>query len=243
MEQLRDYADSRLLLDCIYCGTPSITREHVPSRVFLDKPYPENLPVIGACQTCNNGFSKDEAYVAFLIESVIAGGARPENIRRPSISDLLDRSPALRARIEASKRFDGSTTFFEVEHERIHQVLLKLARGHAAYELKQECREEPTAFWWRPIELLTEQFLEEFNSPHVIQTFGEIGSRGMQRLQVLQVTLLGSGGEERIEQLILNNWVEVQEGRYRYHCIDDQGIVRIRMVIGEYLACEVGWEL
>lgn len=93
MEQLRDYADERLLLGCIYCGAQDNTREHVPSRVLLDKPYPENLPVVGACHPCNNGFSKDEEYVACLIESVIAGSTEPEKIRRQTIATLRERSP------------------------------------------------------------------------------------------------------------------------------------------------------
>ncbi|CAM3425432.1 hypothetical protein [Polaromonas hydrogenivorans] len=243
MEQLRDYSDERLLLGCIYCGAQDNTREHVPSRVLLDKPYPENLPVVGACHPCNNGFSKDEEYVACLIESVIAGAANPAKIRRPSIAALLERSPVLRERIESSKTLDGNKTVFEVEHERVRRVLLKLARCHAAYELKQECREEPISIWWQPLELLTEQFLEEFNAPHVIQTYGEIGSRGMQRLRVAEVKLAGPNGEEQLLHLILNDWVDVQEGRYRYHAIDDGGLVRIKIVIGEYLASEAAWEI
>lgn len=243
MEQLRDYSDERLLLGCIYCGAQNDTREHVPSRVLLDRPYPENLPVVGACQPCNNSFSKDEEYVACLIEAVIAGTTDPAQIRRPAIAVLLDRSPALRARIEASKTYEGNTALFKVEHERVRRVLLKLARCHAAYELKQECREEPTSIWWQPLELLPEQFLAEFNAPHAIQTYGEIGSRGMQRLRVAEIKLAGPSGEERFLHLILNDWVEVQEGRYRFQAIDDGGVVRIKIVIGEYLACEAAWEL
>lgn len=243
MEQLNDYADRRLLLGCIYCGDEDSTREHVPSRVLLDKPYPENLPVVGACRPCNNGFSQDEEYFACLIESVIAGSTEPTKIRRPTIAALLQRSPALQARIEASKTFDGEKTIFQVEHDRVRRVLLKLARCHAAYELKQECRNEPTSIWWQPMELLPDQFLEEFNATHVIQTFGEVGSRGMQRLRVAEVKLAGLNGEESLLQLILNDWVDVQEGRYRFHAIDDGGIISIKMVIGEYLACNVTWEL
>ena len=53
MDQLRDYADSRLLSDCIYCGGPAETRDHVPSRCLLERPYPENLPAVGCCKECN----------------------------------------------------------------------------------------------------------------------------------------------------------------------------------------------
>lgn len=243
MEQLRDYSDERLLTGCIYCRAQSNTREHLPSRVLLDKPYPENLPVVGACQPCNNGFSKDEEYLACLIEAVIAGTTTLEKIRRPTIAALLKRSPILRTRIEAAKTIDGGKVVFQVEHDRVRRVLIKLARCHAAYELKQECHDEPASIWWQPIDLLPKPNLEEFNSPHVIRTYGEVGSRGMQRLCVAEVTLAGSTGEEKIVQLILNNWVDVQEGRYRFQAIDDCGVVRIKIVIGEYLACEVAWEL
>jgi hypothetical protein len=242
MEQVNDYADTRLLLGCIYCGAPENTREHAPSRVLLDRPYPENLPVVGACRDCNNGYSQDEEYFACLIESVIAGSTDPSKIRRPSIAALLERSPALQARIEASKTFDGARTIFQVEHDRVRRVLLKLARCHAAYELKQECREEPTSIWWQPIELLAEELLETFNAPHAIRTYGEIGSRGMQRLRLAEIKLADLNGEEKLLRIILNDWIDVQPGRYRFHAIDDSGLISIKMVIGEYLACQVTWE-
>jgi hypothetical protein len=93
------------------------------------------------------------------------------------------------------------------------------------------------------MEFLKEEFLDEFNSPHAIQTYGEVGSRGMQRLRVAEIKLADLNGDERLLHLILNDWVEVQEGRYRYHAIDDGGLVRIKIVIGEYLVCEATWEL
>src|SRR5438105_2056850 len=35
MDQLKSYADDRLINGCVYCGGPEETRDHVPSRVFL----------------------------------------------------------------------------------------------------------------------------------------------------------------------------------------------------------------
>src|SRR5689334_904074 len=103
MEQLKNYADDRLINGCIYCGDREETRDHVPSRVFLDAPLPENLPVVGACLACNNGFSRDEEYLACLIESAIVGSTDPDHMRRPGVASILRRAPALRARIEAAK--------------------------------------------------------------------------------------------------------------------------------------------
>ena len=137
MDQLRNYADDRLIRGCIYCDGSEETRDHVPSRVFLDSPLPENLPVVAACWSCNNGFSRDEEYVACLIESAIAGSTNPDHIGRPEIANILRRSPALRARIEGAKSCEDGQILFGFEPERVKNVLLKLARGHAAFELSQ----------------------------------------------------------------------------------------------------------
>jgi hypothetical protein len=244
MDQLRNFADDRLINGCIYCGKEEETRDHVPSRVFLDTPLPENLPVVGACGACNKGFSLDEEYFACLIESVIAGTTDPNCIRRPGIANILRRAPGLRARLEAAKRIVDEQIQFGVEPHRIKNVLLKLARGHAAFELSQLCREEPITIWWRPIALMTAEELESFDICDFPQTFGEIGSRGMQRLIITQLTMRSASGEMSTLSLpIINDWIEVQTGRYRYIAIDYGSEIVIRIVIGEYLACEVVWEM
>lgn len=67
------FVDERLKGSCVYCGGPPETVDHVPSRVFLDDPLPENLPVVEACRECNGGFSLDEEYLACLLECVMTG--------------------------------------------------------------------------------------------------------------------------------------------------------------------------
>lgn len=241
MDQLKNLADERLIVGCIYCGEAEETREHVPSRVFLDAPLPENLPVVGACRKCNNDFSLDEAYLACLIEAVIAGTADPERIRRPGVANILRRTPALRARLEAAKSCANGQTQFAIEPERIKNIVVKLARGHAAFELSQPYRDEPTSVWWHPLAMMDEEHLGEFEASQIAETFGEIGSRGMQRWMVVQLTLQSDSGETSTKGMLVNDWVEVQEGRYRYHAIDDGDTAKIKLVIGDYLACEVVW--
>jgi hypothetical protein len=210
--------------------------------VFLDSPLPENLPVVGACSSCNNGFSQDEAYLACLIESVIAGSPDPARIRRPRVANILRRTPALRAKIEAARTIKDGRTVFNIESDRSRNVLLKLARGHAAFELSQVCREEPAALWWRPLPLMTEEERDSFDAVHVAKIFGEVGSRGLQRLLVTQVRLEPiDGGESKTSNLLFIDWVNVQEDRYRYLAIDDEDGITIKIIIAEYLACEVRW--
>jgi hypothetical protein len=53
--------------------------------------------------------------------------------------------PTLRSRIEAGKRSSGGQLTFDIEGDRVKNVVLRLARGHAAYELSRPCgREKPS---------------------------------------------------------------------------------------------------
>jgi hypothetical protein len=125
-------------------------------------------------------------------------------------------------------------TIFKIDQERINRVVLKLARGHAAYELSEPQYSEPTRIAFVPLPLLSKQARSEFEArPHCSELVGwpEVGSRAMQRLAASVTAGFDFDG----------GWVEVQAGRYRYLAFADGGII-IRMVISEYLACEVVWE-
>jgi hypothetical protein len=80
-----------------------------------------------------------------------------------------------------------------------------------------------------------------YDTSHVIRTFGEVGSRGMQRLLVAELTLKCRTGELSTIHTLVVDWVDVQDGYYRYLAVDDGGEVRIKIVIREYLACEIVW--
>ncbi len=243
MQQIHPYSDSRLVQGCVYCGGVADTDDHIPSKCLLERPYPENLYVVGCCDSCNQGFSKDEQYFVCLLESVLAGSTDPEKIRRPSVAKMMQKSPALRQRIEDSKtEIDGQIAFVP-EHTRIKNVMLKLARGHAAFELSQPCREEPNHFWYAPLYLLSTNDQEAFKAVHIQQILGEIGSRNMQRLLVTQMTGLNENGEPQNMGMLINDWIDVQDGLYRYIAIDDMGSIIIRIVVAEYFACEAVWEL
>lgn len=243
MDQLRDYADSRLLNGCIYCGGPAETRDHVPSRCILERPYPANLPVVGSCAECNKGFSKDEQYFVCLVEAALCGSTDPNKIRRPSVARILQNTPALRARIDSAKTETDGRVQFAVERHRVANVMLKLARGHAAFELSQPCRAEPVHFWCGQLTNLPTDTREAFDEAHVQDVSGEVGSRGMQRMFVTQITLQSKSGDWCQLGLVVNDWIDVQDERYRYLAIDDVGGIVIRIVVAEYLACEVAWRL
>lgn len=243
MEQINPFSDSRLNQGCIYCGSIANTRDHVPSKCLIEQPYPENLPVVGCCDSCNQDFSKDEQYFVCLLESVLCGSTDPEKIKRPSVARIMQNSPALRQRIENSKTEIDGQIAFHTEEERICNVMLKLARGHASFELSHPCRTNPTHFWCGPLSFLPSESQEVFHSVHFQQNFGEVGSRNMQRLLVTQMILNGENDERKKMELLINDWVDVQDKQYRFIAIDDMGSLVIRIVISEYFACEVAWEL
>src|SRR5438132_1330963 len=98
MRQRTEFIDESLRRSCIYCGTGHPTRDHAPSKVFLDEPYPENLPIVLACKSCNGSFSLDEEYLLALIECTLSGSVKPAYVSRPKIREILERAPALAAR-------------------------------------------------------------------------------------------------------------------------------------------------
>jgi hypothetical protein len=209
--------------------------------VLLEPPFPDNLPVVSACTACNQGFSLDEEYVACLIEAVVTGSTDPELIKRPGISRTLRSTPELRTRLDAAWTEEGGDRGFTPEPMRITNIVRKLARGHAAYELSQAYRDEPNSTWWAPLATLTNSQREQFEASPPVGLFGEIGSRQSQRLQVIQASLVGPNGEQRTVAFFGDGWVDVQDDYYRYMAIDDGGVITIRIVVREYLACEVVW--
>lgn len=227
MKQIEPLGDERLLAGCVYCGGLPDTRDHVPSRVLLERPFPDNLPVVPCCGSCNNTFSLDEEYCAALIDCVRVGSARPTARHRDKVRAILARQPALTAALEAARSVDvnGQVTFAP-DLARIETVVLKLAKGHAAFELHTVDAEEPSVSV-APLPLLDEASREAFETPPEVHLYPEVGSRAMLRM---------------FEHGVPSpSWIVVQPGRYRF--LASPGLpVLVRIVIGEYLACEVVWE-
>lgn len=229
MQQLPNYGDQRTLAFCAFCGGETGTRDHCPSKVFLDEPYPENLPVVPACRACNSGFSANEEYLACLISCVLAGSTDPDLLLREKTSLILRKKPALRVMLEQAQFQTDDKTTFAPDQERVSSVLIKLAQGHALYELHELCARVPDEFNCAPLELLSAEQREYFENPEASSVWPEVGSRAMQRLLVEGPDVSPSA------------WIEAQPGRYRFHASLGNGI-EVRIVIHEYLACFAQWE-
>lgn len=158
MDNLKDLADARLIVGCVYCDRHSAgTRDHVPSKVLLDRPFPENLPVVPACRECNESFAPNEEYLACFLESVLAGTTRPEEVERETVARIYERRPKLRELIEGSRLTEGNRTLFLPNEARVANVVLKLARGHSAFELSRVMTGPSSHYVCMPIYAMSEE--------------------------------------------------------------------------------------
>lgn len=229
MQKFQNWGDDRNKGSCVHCGGPNETRDHSPSIIFLDDPLPPDLPAIPSCASCNQGFSNDELYLAALLESVFAGTADPAMIGREKVAAVLLRRPSLVAELTAARREEQGQIIFAVDRHRVNIVVLKLARCHAAFELNEPRIDPPGYLSVRPFALMTEAERDEFEGgSDGLAVWPEIGSRAMQRVLI--------AGDDACSE----GWLDVQSGRYRFRTSQDDGLC-VRIVIREYLACEVRW--
>lgn len=231
VKQIWDSGDDRNKGWCVYCGGPGETRDHVPSRVLLDEPYPLELPVVPACAACNRAFSRDEAYLACLIECALTGSVESAKARH-KVGEMLTKSPALATRLAAARYERDGELGFNSEPGRVRAIIHKLARGHAAFENNEPRVDDPESVRFTPFTAMNESEQEQFeigaSSTGGLALWPEVGSRAMTRL------LTG-------DDMVSGGWIVVQPGMYRYR-VDWSGGFRVNMVIREYLAAEVVWE-
>lgn len=214
------FADSRLLTDCVYCGNPVEDRDHIPAKVFLNEPYPENLDVLQSCRNCNGTASKDEEYVACTIE-VIKQGTLDLLCLRPKISETLKYQKKLYERLKsdvvATEQFE-----LKVDLDRFNNVFLKLAKGHAAHELSHFDFQDNCKISWAPLNRLNQDQVELFMKPPLLELFPEIGSRGMQR------------AFEHGQYV----WIEVQKEQYYYMAYESHEGIFVRIFLSNFLIVE-----
>jgi hypothetical protein len=227
MDPRKLFVDERLIGRCVYCGADPETSDHCPSKVLLDEPFPSDLRVVDSCSSCNTGFSKDEQYLACLIECVVCGSADPNGVERPKIKRILSENPALAARIQSSQRLDESgNIIWEAEVNRVRNIVLKLA-----YELSLQHWDKPDQILFAPLMAMSRDQKEEFEIPWGLNSslFPEIGSRAFMRAV--------GGGDKVFKD---KDWIIVQPENYRYLVSQEDGDF-VQIVLREYLACRVAW--
>jgi hypothetical protein len=222
------YSDQRFDGMCAYCGEEPDTKDHVPSKVLLDDPFPENLHKVDCCFKCNQDFSTDELYFACLIECIINGSANIADLKREKIKRILSEKEHLRKKIENSIVFSNGQTTFSIDVRAVENVLLKLARGHASFEASRPRLEEPQFFHYKPLHLLTDTERGSFFSTPEVEIYPEVGSRLFNHLVLKNNTPY-------------SNWIHVQDNDYLYVVTSQVNQFSVRIVVYNYLAIEVIW--
>ena len=227
---------------CIYCGAIADTREHVPSKVFLNKPLPSDLPTLPACRICNNGFSGDELYTNTYIKCVKS--ITENNNHESTMIQPVDRNEVREAK-EAVKRALQEGTFSE--NERIKRIIKKLALGHIVYELLEcynidsfpvsdicisyvlRCSVDEKA--WSYLEAI---------EPLDNEALPEIGSRAFRNIYVMDLPLKEKDGSNSItKHLLFMDWTDIQNGEYRYITLYRNGDIIVKMIIRNFMYAEV----
>lgn len=228
VERFPLFHDDRIGRTCFHCGSAQTeTVDHVPPKVFLDKPYPGDLITVPSCRPCNSESSDDEQYVASLIEVVICGTTDPRQLKRRKISETLEHAPALRERLSRASAARDGDHFVHPEQERVDRVLEKIARGLWRFETAQDTANLEAVVSCNVAPLMDESAIMcFFSSGSGLAGWGEIGSRGFIR------SIHGSN-----ESVHGSGWEDVQVGRFSFSV--DSGGDRVRMIFNEYLYAEV----
>lgn len=124
---------------CLFCGGQSQTKDHIPSKNLLEKPYPNNLLTIPACEKCNKSFSLDEEYFLNVLVEI---SDNPTLIAKKKTGGTVfkarERSKGLKYKIESSlvKGEDGKI-YFQSDSDRIKRVIEKNALGLYFHKYKK----------------------------------------------------------------------------------------------------------
>ena len=236
-EQLGYYTEWKRnsINSCIYCGAHADTREHTPSKAFLTEPFPDNLPTIPACFKCNNGFSFDEDYVACYLEVLKSANYRGCSIKE-KVAERLQKNPTLSELIKKQIELENGKVNFHYDANRMTNILIKLARGHAGYEFDYVNFDYEPDIWYDFSFRMSEEQIEQFNSITLIDKMPDLGARVYNRLCIV---------DDPVSKKILYTFLEqinVQEGEYRYNVYFDNNDICVKIVIGEMLYCVVKFE-
>lgn len=225
---------------CVYCGENADTREHCPSKAFLQKPYPTDLATVPACKKCNNSFSSDERYASNFIKCLARYyEANSMSIFESEEKDLREIKEARKSAKEFVKQ-----PFFD---ERLANVFRKLAICHAAFEISTgyyskdwDGIPERISYVIKPF--MRQQDWEYLEYAEVIndQRLPEKGSRAFRNVYVVEAKLTSiEDGKDALLPMIMVDWVDVQDGFYKYQVYLKDNKIWVKMIFRDFLYCEV----
>lgn len=215
MIQRPEYGEGHPERMCCYCGECADTVDHVPSKILLNEPYPENLPTVPCCRKCNEQFSLDEEYVAVLFECVRWQTFNSGQFQREKVRKIAEHTPALLETVKETvlPLLNGHFSI-DLRDVRLNRVLTKLIGGHLRFEgLDQLFLHEGFDIRFYHDIHANLEFYRWFHSPIFSELLPEVGSRALNAM-IEQGSVGGS-------------WFTVQSGTYAYCVAPDNSEVRI----------------
>jgi len=230
MIQRNKFSDIRLDKICVYCGGTANTRDHVPSKVLLDEPFPENIHNVPCCYDCNQGFSTDEEYFACIVECLTHNSVGIEDLSRPKIKRILSSKSHLYRKIVDSVREIDKERIFEIDDLAFRKILLKLARGHAAFEISEPQLSDPYSLIYKSVQSMTVEENKSFFSLLELEKYPEVGSRLMQQIAFDP------------NNIPFSIWVSVQDDNYAYMINSGFTQLTVRLLIANFIVAEIIWK-
>ena len=180
MDPRKLFAEERFTGLCVYCGAEPETRDQCHRKSCSTSPFRTTCPLSRRAKDATTAFHRMNG-TWHVLSSADHRSARPESALRDKIRRILREDPALAARLTASRREDeDGNVSWRPEVERVRNVVLKLARGHAAYEFSEPRLGEPECIWVVSITAMSrQQFLSFQGLAHGV--WPEIGSRAFIR--------------------------------------------------------------
>lgn len=222
------YQDNRIAQYCIYCGeTKNNSKDHVPSKCLIDKPYPENLPTVACCPECNNSFSKIEEYTSCLLEMIKKLKLQNYDYKiRDKIQTSLEFNTKLQYQIKEEIK---NSTFNKT---RIFNFLSKQAKGHIFYHFSIfKWNETPKIEIYTVLDLTDSEIKTFLNTPER-EKIGELGSR-----DCYDVLMVEDHDGNMIKSFYL--WNTVQEEQYEYLTYLERNQIVVKIIIGGFFLCKI----
>lgn len=134
--------------------------------------------------------------------------------------------------------------------ERLMRIFTKLAICHATYEISAgDYSQDHTITITRIVygikPLLEPAEWQELERVEIIsdEILPEIGSRAFRNIYVVEMEMESTDGDGCRIPMLLMDWVDVQEGFYKYQVYYKNGQVWVKMIIRDFLYCEVAMSL
>lgn len=128
--------------ECVYCGGPCESSDHVPPRCLFADPRKENLIEVPSCKSCNNGFSKDDEYFKTVLGILDLNETHSEIAKlQPSITRAFSKQQkrgfvkSFLGTMKIIPRYTGSGIYaghapaFDADEKRLLRVAERITKG------------------------------------------------------------------------------------------------------------------